>query len=132
MRTKLLILALSALALSGCDKRTVPPGDVGICFHVQPQQDGSLKYNKLPSAQPDMEHCAAALESMRVRFLRLGGSNREIYGAYQGNFIFIQKEGIFTAPSLEAHRYLALVRTGDGRLAVPGAMPMEAPASEGQ
>ena len=70
--------------------------------------------------------------SMRVRFLRLGGSNREIYGAYQGNFIFVQKEGIFTAPSLEAHRYLALVRTGDGRLAVPGAMPMEAPAPEGQ
>jgi len=44
-------------------------------------------------------------------------------GAYQGNFIFIQREGVFTAPSLEEHAYLALVRTGDGRLAIPGAMP---------
>ena len=38
-------------------------------------------------------------------------------------FIFLQREGIFTAGSLEEHRYLALVRTGDGRLAIPGAMP---------
>jgi hypothetical protein len=120
-----LIVGLSALALSACAKRTLPPGDSGTCYHVAAQPDGSLKYNKLPSKQPSLEYCAAALEAMRVKFLQLGGSNRNLVGAYQGNFLFLQKEGIFTASSLEGHRYLALVRTGDGRLAIPGAMPQQ-------
>ena len=79
----------------------------------------------IPSDVPSLEHCAAELESMRVRFLRMGGTAREVTGAYMGNFIFVERQGIFTAPSLEEHPYLALVRTGDGRLAVPGAMPRE-------
>jgi len=120
-----LILGAALLALGACAKQTLPPGDVGICWHVQPLKDGALKYNKMASAQPDLEHCAAALEAMRVQFLRLGGSNRRLMGAYQGNFIYLEPEGIFTAPSMEAHRYLALVRTGDGRLAIPGAMPQQ-------
>jgi hypothetical protein len=117
--------AVAVLALSACAKRTRPPGDQLVCYQVQPQKDGSLKYNRLASKQPDLEHCAGALEAMRMKFLSMGGSQREIMGAYQGNFIFLQREGIFTAPSLEEHRYLALVRTGDGRLAIPGAMPRQ-------
>ncbi|HEX5378008.1 MAG TPA: hypothetical protein VFW47_05510 [Phenylobacterium sp.] len=120
-----LAAAAAALTLAACAERTRPPGDVEVCFHVQPQRDGSLKYNRLPSKQKDLEHCAGALEAMRLRFLSMGGTQREIVGAYQGNFIFLQRDGIFTAPSLEEHRYLALVRTGDGRLAIPGAMPRE-------
>ena len=118
-------LALSTLVLGGCAQRTRPPGDPLVCYQVQPQHDGSLKYNRLPSKQLDPGHCAGALEAMRVKFLMMGGSQRDIVGAYQGNFIFLQREGIFTAPSLEEHRYLALVRTGDGRLAIPGAMPRQ-------
>lgn len=120
-----LIVGLAALSLVACQKRTRPPGDPLVCFHVVQHKDGTLKYNKLPSTQPTMEHCAAALEAMRVKFLRMGGSNRDLVGAYQGNFIFLQREGIFTSPSLEQNRYLALVRTGDGRLVVPGAMPQQ-------
>jgi hypothetical protein len=128
LRTALIVglAALSSLALVGCQKRTRPPGDVGVCFHVVQQKDGALKYNRLPNTQPTMEHCAAALEAMRVKFLRMGGSHRDMVGAYQGNFIFLQREGVFTSPSLEQNRYLALVRTGDGRLAIPGAMPQQA------
>jgi hypothetical protein len=124
-----LIVGLSALALAACVKRTLPPGQPGVCYHVVAQSDGSLKYNKLPGQQPNLENCAAALETMRLKFLRMGGSTRELMGAYQGNFLFLQREGIFTASSLEGHRYLALVRTGDGRLAIPGAMPQQ-PASQ--
>ena len=120
-----LLAAAALLALTACAQRTRPPGDVGVCYQVQPQRDGSLKYNKLAANVPDLEHCAASLEAMRLRFLRLGGSQQELDGAYQGNFIFLQREGIFTAPSAEDHRYLALVRTGDGRLAIPGAMPQQ-------
>lgn len=127
MRT-LLTLSLAALALGACSKRTLPPGDAGVCFYVAPLADGSLKYSRLVENVASLEQCAANLEAMRIRFLRMGGNRREIAGAYQGNFIFIEREGVFTAPSLEEHRYLALVRTGDGRLAIPGAMPMEVPA----
>jgi hypothetical protein len=117
-----LVLAAAALALGACAKKTTPPGDAGVCYHVVPQKDGSLKYNKLVSTD-SLEKCAANLEAMRIRFLTLGGSQQEIYGAYQANFLFLVKEGVMTSTSLEGPRYVALVRTGDGRLAIPGAMP---------
>lgn len=120
-----LVSVLAILALAACSKRTLPPGGEGICWHVSKQQDGELKFNKLATDVPDLEHCAAALETMRVKFLRMGGSAREVTGAYKGNFIFVERRGIFTAPSLEQAPYLALVRTGDGRLAIPGAMPRQ-------
>ena len=115
------LVVLAALSLAACTKRTLPPGDLGICYSAQTGKDGALKYFKL-SQQKDLEHCAAALEAMRVRFISMGGNQFEIMGAYQGSFIFVQREGILTAPSLEAHRYVALVRSGDGRLVVPGAV----------
>jgi hypothetical protein len=125
MRTFRLLLTLAAAAsLAACVKRTEPPGDAGVCFHVVPQADGSMKYNKLVMA-PSLETCAANLEAMRIKFLRMGGSSLNIYGAYQSNFLFLEREGVRTSTSLEGPRYVALVRTGDGRLAIPGAMPME-------
>jgi hypothetical protein len=64
---------------------------------------------------------------MRIKFLTMGGNQQEIYGAYQSNYLFLVKEGVMTSTSLEGPRYVALVRTGDGRLAIPGAMPQSAP-----
>jgi hypothetical protein len=126
MLRTVILLGVCALALGACQKRTTPPGDPGICYQVVRTPEGTLKYNKIPGTQPDLEHCAAALEAIRVRFLQMGGSTHTLVGAYQSNFIFLQREGIFTAPSWEQNRYLALVRTGDGRLAIPGAMPRPA------
>jgi hypothetical protein len=121
-RTAPLLALLATAALAACAKRTEPPGDVGVCYHVVVQKDGALKYNKLVNT-PNLETCAANLEAMRIKFLTMGGSAQEILGAYQANFIFLQREGVFTSTTLEGPRYLALVRTGDGRLAIPGAMP---------
>src|SRR5689334_10650527 len=71
MRPTPLILTLcAAAALSACAKRTEPPGTAGVCYHVVPQKDGSMKYNKLVNT-PDLEHCAANLEAMRVKFLMM-------------------------------------------------------------
>jgi hypothetical protein len=114
-------VAVSAV-LSACSQRTEPPGDAGVCYHVVPQKGGKLKYNRLVVA-PNLETCAANLEAMRLKFLRMGGTQQDIYGAYQANFLFLQQEGVLTSTSLEGPRYVALVRTGDGRLAIPGAMP---------
>ena len=126
MRTAPLILTLAAaaVALAACQKRTEPPGTVGVCYHVVPQKGGALKYNKLVNT-PDLEHCAANLEAMRIKFLSMGGNQTEIYGAYQANFLFLTPNGVQTSTSLEGPRYTALVRTGDGRLAIPGAMPQQ-------
>jgi hypothetical protein len=113
----------AAVSLSGCSPRTEPPGDPQVCYNVVPQKGGKLKYFKLVNAT-SLEVCAANLEAMRLKFLRMGGTQQEIYGAYQSNFLFLQAEGVLTSTSLEGPRYVALVRTGDGRLAIPGAMPM--------
>jgi ABC-type uncharacterized transport system permease subunit len=120
------VLALaSAAALSACAKRTQPPGTPNVCYHVVFTKDAQPKYNVLVKSVPNLETCAANLEAMRVKFLTMGGSAQQLLGAYQANFIFVQPEGIFTSTSLEGPRYLALVRTGDGRLAIPGAMPQQ-------
>lgn len=124
MQRLALIAAAAVVALAACSQRTEPPGDVGVCYHVVPQKSGKLKYFKLVNA-PNLETCAANLEAMRLKFLRMGGNQQDLYGAYQANFLFLQQEGVLTSTSLEGPRYVALVRTGDGRLAIPGAMPMQ-------
>jgi hypothetical protein len=111
----------AAVALSACEKRTEPPGDVGICYHVVPQKGGALKYNKLVAAK-SLEVCAANLEAMRMKFLRMGGTNQNIYGAYQANFLFLDSRGVMTSTSLEGPRYPALTRA-NGQLVLPTAMP---------
>lgn len=121
---RLLILGGLMLALSACTTKTTPQGEPGVCYHVVPQQDGSLKYNRVV-AVATLEACAGNLEAMRIKFLRMGGNQTDIYGAYQANFLFLVKEGVMTSTSLEGPRYVALVRTGDGRLAIPGAMPQQ-------
>ena len=116
------ILAVG-LALAACQKEIEPPFVRGVCFHAVPLKNGQVRFNKLSVNQPNIEHCAASLEAMREQFLGIGGSNQELMGAYQGSWIFLEHQGIFIAQSLHGTRYLALVRTGDGYLAQPGAMP---------
>ena len=120
------IVALSFLVaasgLTACEKQTKAPFEQGVCMHVIEQKDGTLKFNPVAQKVPSIELCAAELEGMRIRFVRLGSPNRELTGAYQGKFIFVQKEGIYLGDTYEGARFMSLVRTGDGRLAVPGAI----------
>ena len=121
-------LIFAAVAVASCAPKTQEaPTDVGVCWHVVYLKDDSLKFNKLASGQPNLETCAASLEGMRLRFGNLGGfgAQEEITGAYQGNYIFIKREGVFTSRSLTGGRYPALVRSGDGRLVIPGAIKQE-------
>jgi hypothetical protein len=115
--------ASAAVGLASCGEKPIePPSNIGFCWHAIPQKDGTIKFNELARNVPNIETCAATLEGMRVRFARLGSQQRELTGAYQGNFLFLQAEGVFVAPDLKHTPYLALVRTGDGRLAIPGAI----------
>ena len=124
-RTAIIAAALIAGAsLIACSARTEPPGDAGVCYNVVPQKGGKLKYFKLVNTT-SLEACAANLEAMRLKFLRMGGTQQEVYGAFQANFLFLVPEGVQTSTSVEGPRFTALVRTGDGRLAIPGAMPTQ-------
>ena len=120
------VLAVSSLALLGCEKQTKAPFEQGVCFQVATNKDGTLRYNPVARNVPQMEECAATLEGVRIRFVRMGQSNSVgMVGAYQGSFIFLEKEGIYVGQTYEGPRFMSLVRTGDGRLAVPGAIRRE-------
>ncbi|HEY0104378.1 MAG TPA: hypothetical protein VGB60_13040 [Brevundimonas sp.] len=113
----------SSLTVAACQKSTEAPFDVGVCYAVEPGAEGEApQFNKVAEAQPQIEFCAARLEEMRIRFLRLGGSRQEVTGSYQGQFIFIDRAGVWISRSLEGSRFILLARTGDGRLAIPGAI----------
>lgn len=111
------------LGLAACGQTLEAPRTPGACYYIVPGQDGGeAKINLVAEDQPQIEFCAARLEEMRLRFLGLGGSNREIIGAYQGQFIFVDRGGVSFGKRLDGPRFFALARTGDGRLAIPGAI----------
>ncbi|MFI4974176.1 MAG: hypothetical protein ACHP84_06535 [Caulobacterales bacterium] len=123
MHRTLLTLLIAGVALGGCAKTVEAPSDPGVCYAMAVGDDGKAKFNVVATGIGDMEHCAAQLEAVRVRFLRLGSARQELTGAYQGNFLFLQPEGVFTSTTYDGMRFPFLTRTGDGRLAMPGAMP---------
>ena len=118
-------LGLLGLTVAACAQKGVEaPTEAGVCYHVVLAEDGKSapQINVVARDQPQIEFCAARLEEMRLRFLSMGGSNNEMLGAYQGQFIFIDRTGVKFGKSLDGPRFFALARTGDGRLAIPGAI----------
>lgn len=119
----LLATGFGAATLAACGGGVEAPYEPGVCFSVETGAEGeAAAFHKLAEDQPQIEHCAARLEEMRLRFLRQGGSRQEITGAYQGQYIFIDREGVWIGKSLDGSRFFLLARTGDGRLAMPGAI----------
>lgn len=121
-------LGLLGLSVAACAQKGVEaPTETGVCYHVVLAEDGKSapQINVLARDQPQIEFCAARLEEMRLRFLRLGGNTRDMIGAYQGKFIFIDRGGVKFGKTLTGQRFFALARTGEGRLAIPGAIQRE-------
>ena len=126
MRDCVLIAVLGGVAvLGGCEKQLQAPTDRGVCWNLVRPDKAPPKFNLLARNVPDLEHCAADLEKMRLSFETLGLARDTVDGAYQGQFLFIGTQGAFTSATEKGFRYPFLVRTGDGRLAVPGAMPQD-------
>ena len=114
---------LLCLCATACAPAVEAPADRGVCWHMVAQKSGPPRFFKLSGSEPDLEHCAAALDGMRLRFLTLGGSPNEVDGAYQGQFLFDDQRGVFTAAELSSTPFPFLVRSGDGHLTPPGAQP---------
>ena len=121
-----LLLAIAA-GLWACSRGVAAPGDPGVCWHMVRDTGGQTggqvsagyRFFVLKRGVPDLEHCAAALDGMRVRFLALGGSAHDIAGVYQGQYLFVDPRGVFSANALDAPPFPMLTRTEDGRLMTP-------------
>ncbi len=122
IRPVVLASALLGLSLVGCAEQVKAPFDPGVCFAVERPEGQDVVFNVVARDQAQIEMCAARLEEMRIRFQRMGGTRREITGAFQGQFVFIDGRGVSFSRTLDGARFFALARTGDGRLAVPGAI----------
>jgi len=125
MRTLAPVLALALMALPACSKELQAPTDTGVCWHMAQLPDGTVRFNKVAQSAQSIENCAVDLDAMRLRFLGLGGSQENIMGAYQGQFLFLGTQGVFVSQHLNGGRYVLLVPTGDGRLVKPGAIPVQ-------
>ena len=113
----------STVALSGCYlNEPKPPMSTGVCYSMIRNKQGAYKFNVVAKNVGDLEHCAANLEAMRIKFLSLGGSRYEVWGVYQGQYIYINGAGLYSSQFVNGPQYPLLVRTGDGRLARPGAV----------
>ena len=118
----ILAASTAALGLAACQPKVEAPFNKGVCWHMAQLPGGKVKFNMLSQNRPNLESCAASLEGMRERFLALGGNQEEVIGAYQGSFLFLGRTGVFTSTTLDGARWPALVRTSDGRLAIPSAV----------
>ena len=118
------VVVAAASLLTACSSAVEAPYDPGVCYYVVPDEaeESGVRFNVVARDQPQMEHCAARLEEMRLRFLGLGGSNREIIGSYQGKFIFIDATGVKVGDTLTGGRYFFLARAPGGQLTIPGAI----------
>lgn len=125
MKRAALVLGMAAIGLAGCEKQIKAPFDRGVCYAVTVKEDGEPEFHVVARDQEQLEFCAARLEEMRIRFLRLGGARKQVVGAYQGRFLFVDSGGVSTAKTLHGGRFVALRRSRDGRLAIPGAFPMD-------
>jgi hypothetical protein len=125
MRPALVATALgAALVLGGCEEGLAAPTERSACWHMVGKVEEGVKFNRLPGNYESLEFCAAALEMVRLQ-----GARQQINGAYQGQFLFVSSRGIFVGQEVDGPRYLALVRTRDGRLAIPA--PCRCPRRRG-
>ena len=120
-----------ALVASACAKGLQPPTDAGVCYHMVNdgkgeaggQISGKYRFFVVKRDVADLEHCAAALDTMRVHFLSLGGSTHDVTGVYQGEYLFVGPRGVFSADTLDASPFPMLTRAPDGRLVPQGSLP---------
>lgn len=93
------ILVGAVAVYSGWGRATAAPGDRGVCWRMT---TGGLKPDYVQQAKDvaNLETCAAHLER-----LHLMNGGREVAGAYQGRFIFIDTGAIRSSTSLEGARW---------------------------
>ena len=91
-----IVLALAGaavLGLASCNKPLEAPTDRGVCWALAQLPGGKARFNRLAANQPDLEHCAAQLEIMRLRFRALGSTQTEMTGPTRASFCLFNPKG---------------------------------------
>jgi hypothetical protein len=120
---KLPILAATAavLAVCGCAKTLEAPSQTGVCYLLATPKNAPPKFNQIADKIADIEHCAAQIDQVRKSFRGLGSMQQEYVGAFQGSFVFVDKDGASTATKYAGTRY-PLLTNFHGELIAPGAI----------
>ncbi len=115
---------MASVGLASCQKAgPKAPLDTGVCYQVGFPASGDVKYNVVARNQPSIEYCAAQLFKLRLEFLKQGVSRKIIYGAYQGNFLFVDAKLVKFSRTLDGRRMTLLVKhPREDRLIVPGSI----------
>ena len=117
------LAALSLAALAACKPGVEAPTAQGVCWQMIEAKGRPPRFAKVADHVPRLENCMGNLEAIRSEMLRAGGSRSVLKGAYQGRFIAVRPDGIYSSTRYGGDEYIALVRSGDGRLVMPGALP---------
>ncbi|MFN7109831.1 MAG: hypothetical protein ACK4MY_16555, partial [Brevundimonas sp.] len=80
----LVLSVIAAASLAACSNEPKFEFEPGVCYFVATPDGQPPRLQKMGENVAQIELCAGQLEEMRLRFLRMGGSNQEVAGAYQG------------------------------------------------
>jgi hypothetical protein len=120
--TRLTLCTMAALlALCGCSKSLEAPSQPGVCYLLATPKNAPPKFNQIADHIADVEHCAAQVDQVRKSFRGLGSMQQEYVGAFQGGFVFVDKDGASTATRFTGTRY-PLLTNFHGELIAPGAI----------
>ena len=78
--------------------RVMAPTDVQVCWLMAPGA-GAPRFTVVSRSSANLESCAANLEGMHM------DTGAPIRGAYQGRFIFVDRDAIQSSPTLEGGRW---------------------------
>jgi len=121
MKPIILAAAAAVLALGACGKTLEAPSQPGVCYLLATPKGGPPKFNQIADKIADIEHCAAQVDQVRKSFRGLGSMQQEYVGAFQGSFVFVDKDGASTATKYAGTRY-PLLTNFHGELIAPGAI----------
>ena len=100
MKRAFVVAAL--LALAGCSPAADAPDQVGICWmQAGPAPAGAKpRFGLLSRGDANLETCAMHLELTRISKHR-----QSIFGAFQGQYVFVDREAIASSESLNGQRF---------------------------
>jgi len=99
---KRVFVAAALLALAGCSPAADAPDQVGICWMQSgPAPTGAKpRFVLLSRGDANLETCAMHLELTRISKHR-----PNIFGAFQGQYVFVDREAIASSESLTGQRF---------------------------
>lgn len=95
-------IAAGLLALAGCSPVADAPDQLGICWRqAGPTPAGAKpRFALLSRGDANLETCAMHLELTRISKHR-----PDIFGAFQGQYVFVDRETIASSESLTGQRF---------------------------